>query len=492
MADDGLTPCPICQEDLLPTRTDYYTWLCGHQVHLNCFCRIYIIHTDDVVSKRRDKKITEEDTMLSCPQCREPFDIHNGVSELKVLMKEFGFTKQSIRAWIRNDRVMQESIRAQAISVPPKPPLLPPQFMLVLCCPTLAWVEHSYPPRYERDENQRTCEFAPIGDLLHYLCNGCSRSVTQGNPLLQWPDPVGRNANGARFDRCALGCTRDKSLVVDLQTNSRYWACTAAMHARVQPSMLWTCPRYFIDTIDVGDDSYVTSASASASSSAPSSSGLQSSASSSGLQNSLIVGAMDRSRRRPLPRPRAESANVRSSVQRRRASPPDVHFTDLDFIANEGAAVMVEDSPPNGEQPMVEDVAGDTPSPPGEQLAPVVSAGAATTTTSEAEAEAEADDDMSLAQYYLASLRPLGTLVGIAEEVDAQPLSSLRQGAAETSHINHDVEIAPEVDEEGVAEPPHLLTDEVTPEIYDILQVIREISSGVYHEMCTLRAIAES
>ena len=267
-------PCAICMESLVPSTVDvFYTWHCGHQVHLNCFCRIYVGHWDDVVSKRRRKEITNEDNILSRPSCRCQFDIANGPNTVKGLMRENGYTMSSVRAWIRNERYYDDAHRREAATpvVAPRPDIYTPQWILVLCCANLFYVEHSFPARFEKDENERSCVYSPLepsvsvdawgsewvddfGHVPHWLCKSCSNSLTIGNPLLTFPkaNQVNRHSlTGSKTDYCD-GCRVPKTLCIDLKTNTRYWVCTKTMGTRTQPKML-SCACYEIDKIDVVD-----------------------------------------------------------------------------------------------------------------------------------------------------------------------------------------------------------------------------------------------
>ena len=165
-----LEPCPYCQEPLCPSEVQtvgYYTWTCGHQAHLNCFANLFVGHFDEVIMKRRNKTIDPvHDKILACPKCRQGFDSVRGIVETKALMTRHGYTLQSIRAWIRNDRYRAEQHQNAATSIAPPiaGPVYVPQWVLVLCCRNLQYVEGTWPARYhfDDDENSRACTYSPL------------------------------------------------------------------------------------------------------------------------------------------------------------------------------------------------------------------------------------------------------------------------------------------------------------------------------------------
>ena len=217
--------------------------------------------------KRRNKTIDPvHDRILACPKCRQDFDSVRGIVETKALMTRHGYTLQSIRDWIRNDRYRAEQHQNAATSIAPPitGPVYVPQWVLVLCCRNLQYVEGTWPARYhfDDDENSRACTYSPLrpqcpsneevdiyGVIPHWLCKCCSKSLTKGNPLLTWP----KVPYGSEADMCLQGCqrdpagNRDKTLAIDLDTNSRYWVCTRSVSATAQPKMLADCRINFID-----------------------------------------------------------------------------------------------------------------------------------------------------------------------------------------------------------------------------------------------------
>ena len=191
--------CGLCQENVDGQQSDEVSWRCGHKVHMECFGSW--VHSEwpglDLPPL--------PDSGISCPICRSPWESSFDevlAAKLRILGKTF--------------QNFSDHGADQEMAIPPSPER-PSEWLVPLCCPRLlctggdgeptTFVELAYDRR-----------MTWMGGM-DYECLRCGSRVSDSMPEFNNFLYLQQMATS----HCLIHGLR--SMIVDRQTNRRWWTC---------------------------------------------------------------------------------------------------------------------------------------------------------------------------------------------------------------------------------------------------------------------------
>ena len=195
--------CCLCSECVNGPQSDEVAWACGHKVHLECFGSW--VHS----TWPELQQPPLPDGGLPCALCRSPW--HGNLDD--VLAAKLRIVGKTFQDFV--DHVADQEM------VPPPPPASPAEWIVPLCCPRLlATGDGDGEPTFVEIEYDRRMTW--LGGV-DYECLRCGSKVSNSMPVFNYLQYIPSDIMAVSMSACNIHGRR--SMIVDMQTNLRWWTC---------------------------------------------------------------------------------------------------------------------------------------------------------------------------------------------------------------------------------------------------------------------------